>query len=33
MKKEFLDVAAYELRTPIQPIINIVDILLSDLEK
>jgi hypothetical protein len=32
MKKEFLVVAAHELQTPIQPIINIVDILLSDLK-
>ena len=32
LQKEFLDVAAHELRTPIQPIINIVDILRSDLK-
>jgi two-component system sensor histidine kinase VicK len=33
MQKEFLDIAAHELRTPIQPIINIIDILRLDIKK
>lgn len=33
MQKEFLDIAAHELRTPIQPIINIIDILRLDLKR
>jgi len=31
-QKEFLDVATHDLRIPIQPIINIVDILRQDLK-
>jgi two-component system, OmpR family, sensor histidine kinase VicK len=30
MQKEFLDIAAHELRTPIQPILGLTEILLSD---
>jgi two-component system, OmpR family, sensor histidine kinase VicK len=33
MQQEFLDIAAHELRTPIQPIISIIDILRSELKK
>jgi hypothetical protein len=33
MQKEFLDIAAHELRTPIQPIINIIDFLRLDIKK
>jgi two-component system, OmpR family, sensor histidine kinase VicK len=31
MQKEFLDIAAHELRTPIQPILGLTEILLSDI--
>jgi len=30
MQKGFLDIAAHELRTPIQPILGLTEILLSD---
>ena len=30
MQKEFLDIAAHELRTPIQPILGLTEFLLSD---
>ena len=30
MQKEFIDIAAHELRTPIQPILGITDILRSN---
>ena len=33
MQREFIDVAAHELRTPIQPILGLSDVLLSKLEK
>jgi two-component system sensor histidine kinase VicK len=33
MQQEFLDIAAHELRTPIQPIIGIIDILRSESKK
>ena len=29
MQKEFIDITAHELRTPIQPILGLTDILLS----
>ena len=30
MQKEFLDIAAHELRTPIQPILGLTEILISN---
>ncbi len=33
MQQEFIDIAAHELRTPIQPIISIIDILHSESKK
>ena len=32
MKSEFINVAAHELRTPIQPILSLVDLIRSDMK-